>query len=134
MSVEEVIYKNFINFDIMFTNFNIQIAIDVAINVEMKRVLTQMQKMFNNIIEQRDQQKSSNSSKSSNELKLNKTDADDNIFKWNFIELNFYDFNYNDKTFNNNDASMKHAEKNIYFRNIHLFVIRIKKIAITKNN
>ena len=29
---------------------------------------------------------------------------------------------------------MKHAEKNIYFKNVHLFVIRIKKTAMTKNN
>ena len=41
----------------MLTNFNIQIAIDVAVNVKMKRVLTRMQKMLNNVIEQRNQSK-----------------------------------------------------------------------------
>ena len=80
-SVEEIIYENFINFNIMFTNLNIQIAIDVVINVEMKRVLTQMQKMFNNIIKQQKQQKSSNLLKSSNELKSNDIEIDDNTFK-----------------------------------------------------
>ena len=75
---EKIIYENFINFDIMFTNFNIQIAIDVTVNVKMKRVLTRMQEMFNDIIKQRDQQESSNSSKSSDESKLNETNADDN--------------------------------------------------------
>ena len=29
---------------------------------------------------------------------------------------------------------MKHAEKNIYFKNIHLFVTRIKKIAMIKDS
>ena len=29
---------------------------------------------------------------------------------------------------------MKHAEKNIYFKNVYLFVIRVKKIAMTKGN
>ena len=38
----------------MFINFNIQIAIDVVVNVEMKCILTRMQEMFNNIIKQRD--------------------------------------------------------------------------------
>ena len=118
----------------MLTNFNIQIAIDVAINAEMKRVLTRMQKMLNNVIKQRDQQKSSDSSKSSNESKLNEANADDSTPKWNFTELNFYDFNYDDKTLNNDDASMKHAGKNIYFRNIHLFVTKIKEIAMIKKN
>ena len=80
-SAEEVIYENFINLDIMFTNFNIQIAIDVAINIEIKRVLTQMQKMFNNIIEQRDQQKLSISSKSSDESRLNEADAAGSMFR-----------------------------------------------------
>ena len=93
-----------------------------------------MQEIFNNIIEQRNQQKSLNLSKSSNELKLNEINVNDNMFKWNFIELNFYDFNYNVKIFNNNNALIKHVEKNIYFRNIYLFVIWIKKIAMIKNN
>ena len=29
---------------------------------------------------------------------------------------------------------MKHAEKNIYFKNVHLFVIRIKEIAMIKDS
>ena len=65
----------------MFTNFNIQIAIDVAVNVEMKRVLTRMQEMLNNIIEQRDQLKSSNLSKLLNESKLNEIEIDNNTFR-----------------------------------------------------
>ena len=40
-----------------------------------------MQKMFNNVIEQRNQQKSSNLLKSLNELKLNEINADNNTFK-----------------------------------------------------
>ena len=134
ISIEKVIYENFINFDIMFTNFNIQAAIDVAVNAKMKRVLTRMQKMLNDIIKQRNQSKSSNSSKLLSESELNETNADDSTPKWNPVELNFYDFNYDDKTFSNDDASMKHAEKNIYFKNVHLFVIRVKEIAMIKNN
>ena len=131
---EEIIYKNFINFDIMSTNFNIQIAIDVAVSAEMKRVLTRMQKMLNNVIEPRDQSRSQNSSKSSNESNLNEANANDDTFKWNSVELNFFNFNYDDKIFNNDDTPMKHAEKNIYFKDIHLFVIRIKKTAMIKDN
>ena len=65
----------------MFTNFNIQIAIDVAINVEMKRVLTRMQKMFNNVIEQREQQKPSKSSKSSDESESDDIEINDSTFR-----------------------------------------------------
>ena len=133
-SAEKTIYENLINLNIMFTNFNIQIAIDVAISAEMKRVLTRMQKMFNDVIKQRKQQKSPKSSKSSDESRSDDIEVDDSTFKWNSVELNFYDFNYDDKILNNDDASMKHAEKNIYFRNVHLFVIRVKKTAMTKDS
>ena len=87
--------------------------------------------MLNNVIKQRNQSRSQDSSKSLSESKLNETNADDSTLKWNFIELNFYNFNYDDKILNNNNASMKHVEKNIYFKNVHLFVIKVKEIAMT---
>ena len=39
---------------------------------------------------------------------------------------------YNEK-FNTNDNFLKYADKNIYFRNVHLFVERVQNIIKIKN-
>ena len=49
--------------------------------------------------------------------------------RWNAIELEFFDSMYDNKSINIKQI-MKHTSKNTYFRNIHLFLDRVKNITI----
>ena len=49
--------------------------------------------------------------------------------KWNAEELRFFDSIYDNKS-TNIDQVMKHAEKNIYFRDVHLFLNRVKDMIL----
>ena len=49
----------------------------------------------------------------------------------NLNRIDFFNFMYDDK-FSIIDNSIQHANKNIYFKNIHLFTKRIKNIIIVK--
>ena len=51
--------------------------------------------------------------------------------KWNSADIGFFDPHFNDKTIATTFA-MKHSEKDIYFRNIHLFLKRCSNIATIK--
>ena len=53
--------------------------------------------------------------------------------KWNSADIGFFDPHFNDKTIATTSA-MKHSEKNIYFRNIHLFLERCSNIAAIKSD
>ena len=71
------------------------------------------------------------SSKSSNQIDENVVDNDNN--KWNSIDFDFFDFHYDDKFIVNEISVIVHIDKNIYFRDVHLFIVRVKKLTITKN-
>ena len=64
----------------------------------------------------------------------------DKSIKWNFANLDFFDFYYDDKSLVNEINFIVNIEKNIYFRNVHLFIVRIKKMTficddqLVKNN
>ena len=51
--------------------------------------------------------------------------------RWNSNEINFFDFMYDDK-FSFIDNSIEHANKNTYFKNVHLFTERIKNMIVMK--
>ena len=51
--------------------------------------------------------------------------------RWNSNEMNFFDSMYDDKLLII-DNSIEHANKNTYFKNIHLFTERIKNMIIIK--
>ena len=53
-------------------------------------------------------------------------------FKWNPFDIDFFDSHFNDKTIATASV-MKHSEKNIYFRNIHLFLERCSNIVTIKD-
>ena len=48
--------------------------------------------------------------------------------KWNAFEFEFFDLHYDDRLINNKQI-VNHAEKNIYFRDVHLFIKRTKNIT-----
>ena len=58
-------------------------------------------------------------------------DNDDNI-KWNAQKTNFFDSWYEEKNAII-DNSIEHSNKNTYFRNIHLYIERIKNMTILKD-
>ena len=46
--------------------------------------------------------------------------------RWNFGDFGFFDFMYNNKSVNTGSI-IEHIGKDIYFRDIYLFIERIKK-------
>ena len=79
---------------------------------------------------------SSNSSKSldidDSSKSIDENDNDDDDDRWNSIDLKFYDSHYDDKSIDNDASFIKHVDKNNYFRDIHLFVNKIKKMTKKK--
>ena len=57
------------------------------------------------------------------------TSSNNDNSKWNVAELKFFDSMYDNKSINI-DQVMKHTEKDIYFRKIHLFLNRVKDMTI----
>ena len=53
--------------------------------------------------------------------------------RWNAFELKFFDSLYEDKSAITDNA-IEHSDKDIYFRNIHIFIERIKNIAQIKED
>ena len=58
---------------------------------------------------------------------------DNDTFKWNADDLEFFDLMYDDKFIDANDEFIEYIEKNIYFRNVHLFIERVKNLTVVKN-
>ena len=76
-----------------------------------------------------DSSSSSNSSKFSELFEV--VDNDDE--KWISQKVNYFDFFYDNKT-TIIDEFMKHVDKNIYFRDVHMFVDRIKNVIVIKSD
>jgi hypothetical protein len=51
--------------------------------------------------------------------------------RWIAVDLEFFDSIY-DEQFTITTDSMQHVDKNIYFRNVHFFIDRVKNIAVIK--
>ena len=66
---------------------------------------------------------------------ISRSSSYDQVFtiKWNSADIGFFDSHFNDKTIATTSA-MKHSEKNIYFRDIHLFFERCSNIAAIKDD
>ena len=65
-----------------------------------------------------------------------KTNINDEIIKWNFADIEFFDFNYDEK-FMKTTNSVIHKNKDTYYKNVSVFVKKIKKNdhrAEIKNN
>lgn len=56
----------------------------------------------------------------------------DNYNKWNSFKIDFFDFMYDNKPLITAEF-IKYIEKNIYFRDVHLFINRIKNMIVCKN-
>ena len=60
-------------------------------------------------------------------------DNTDNNIKWNFANLDFFDFYYDGKSLASEANSIVNIDKNTYFRDVHLFIVRAKKMAFTRD-
>ena len=56
-----------------------------------------------------------------------------NPTRWNSRDLGFFDPNYDNKSVNT-ESPIEHTNKEIYFRDVHLFVKRARDLVITKGN
>lgn len=52
--------------------------------------------------------------------------------RWNSSDIEFFDFNFESQT-TVTDVVVKHVEKDTYYRDVHVFVERIKKMTIVLN-
>ena len=68
-------------------------------------------------------------SKSSNQ----DDDNNDNNSKWNSIDFDFFDFYYDDKSLISEVNSIVNIDKDTYFRDVHLFIVRTKKMTFTRD-
>ena len=60
-------------------------------------------------------------------------DNTDNNIKWNFADLDFFDFYYDDKSLVSETNLIVNTDKDTYFRNVHLFIVRTKKMTFTRD-
>ena len=72
---------------------------------------------------------SSDLSKSSN---LN-DDNNSNNTKWNSVDFDFFDLFYDDKSLINEANFIVNIDKDTYFRDVHLFIVRVKKMTLTRD-
>ena len=63
---------------------------------------------------------------------INRLNNNNNWKRWIVVNIEFFDFHYDEKIVVIASA-IEHAEKNIYFWNIHIFVKWVKNIIIVKD-
>ena len=128
-----------------FSNFNnslINVIFNQFISISSSSIMSDVNN-FNNIdfIEQQwtafqtfindsrnNSQKSQNERSEREEFKLSKNESE----RWNLDEINFFDSMYDGKSVITENL-IEHIEKNIYFRDVHLFIERIKDMIVIKN-
>jgi hypothetical protein len=89
------------------------------IEIQRRKLMTMMQKFW--------AQRSTTFAQSATQPQSAKSRFD----RWIAADLEFFDPAYDEK-FTFTDDSMQHAEKNTYFKNVHLFIDRVKDIVVIK--
>ena len=83
-------------------------------------------------VESTKQSKQSKQSKSSKSIDFVDDNIVDDFNRFVIKKLKFFDFNYDDKSISI-DSSSKNINENTIFRNVHVFVNRIKNFVNTQN-
>ena len=60
-------------------------------------------------------------------------DNNSNNIKWNSVDFDFFDFFYDDKSLISEASLIVNTDKDIYFRDVHLFIVRVKKMTLTRD-
>ena len=109
-------------------NENIQTAIDRFIEINMNRMFQRLKTKMNVKLSTSNSFSNDNSSnrQSNIESAFNFSNNDDSRF--NFKKVNFFNSQLHDKS-SSIDASMKHINNDIMFRDIYLFIARVKNFV-----
>ena len=125
-----------LNFCFLQEMLTTEISIIVDMSLFQNQLQQRIDKTLNNYVQRHFSQsrfaKLSDFSKSLEQQNQNDENIVDNI-KWNSIDLDFFDFFYNDKFLTNETNLIVNIDKNIYFRDVHLFIVRAKKMTLTKD-
>ena len=130
-SVDEIIYHEFIESQSAHNMRNFTQKQQRTIVVIVRKAIQIISRERNDDDDNVESFDSFDSSKSSNQVDENVVDNDNN--KWNSIDFDFFDFHYDDKFIVSEASVIVHIDKNIYFRDVHLFIVRVKKLTITKD-
>ena len=145
-SAEEIIYNHFIdpqleNMAPPIGDAVIQAAVNAAINRGLENMMNKIQKMIFNTQRAPDSQgqrgpQSSQGIQGSQEeqetqgdLNINAVDGSGN--RWHADDVGFFDSYYEGKS-SSFDSALEYAGKDIIFRNIHVFIDRVKDVTESK--
>ena len=131
-SVNEIIHHEFIESQLQSTRNMIDFIVK-----QQRIIVVIVRKVIQTISRERDDDDDDAESFDSSEFleSSNQNDENtDNNIKWNFANLDFFDFYYDDKSLANEVSFIVNTEKNIYFKNVHLFIVRAKKMIFTRDD
>ena len=60
-------------------------------------------------------------------------DNNSNNIKWNSVDFDFFDFFYDDTSLISEVSLIVNTDKDTYFRDVHLFIVRVKKMILTRD-
>ena len=134
-SVEKVIYDQSIesNSIIVVMNSAFQTIITTVVSVAVIQTIENIKAEIRQKMQQINQRNQQESARSSDSLNSSEDDNDDNSN--NQFQSKHFDFfdSFHDDKFVAIDATMKSTSENIVFRDVHLFMIRARDFAVTKN-
>ena len=138
ISIKKIIYDQFLKSNLiiiiitMNVNLNsiVQTIITIVVSIVVTQVLQQFQQQLTQMQNQSNSIESLNSSKSIDENDNN--NDDNNNFQFQSKYIKFFDSHYNKKIVII-EALMKHINESIVFRDVHVFVIKVKTFVVTKN-
>jgi uncharacterized protein YecA (UPF0149 family) len=123
------------NIDNVVIDFVVQIAIDNSMQNMMNTMFDKMQQMINdqqNVTEFVESIEQFEQSKSSKFVDFVDDNIVDDFNRFVIKKLKFFDFNYDDKS-TSIDSSLKNINEKTIFRDVHVFVNRIKNFVNTLN-
>ena len=123
------------NIDNVVIDFVVQATIDNSMQNMMNTMLDKMQQIINDqqdVVEFVESAKQSKQSKSSKSIDLVDDNIVDDFNRFVIKKLKFFDFNYDDKS-TSIDSSLENINENTIFRDVHVFVNRIKNFVNTQN-
>ena len=128
-SIKKTIYSTLIESTMTRTiDFVVQTIIDVSMNI----MLTKIKEMIASQTRQSKQVDFNDSIDSSDSSEFfDDNDNDNDTSRWQSIDLEFFDSYYENKFFVI-VSSMTHFDKDVIFRDVHVFVNRVKELIIIK--
>ena len=134
-SVEKIIYDQSIesNSIIVVMNSALQTAITTVVSVVVTQTIESIRAKIRQKMQQINQRNQQESTKSFDSFDSSEDDNDDNNNnQFQSKHFDFFDSFHDDKSVII-DAIMKSTNENIVFRDVHLFMIKARNFAVTKN-